>query len=109
VRGKGLMIGIEFGRPESFKKRLIWDTVHKINPGLFAELVVMPLLSEHHILSQVAGHNQDILKLIPPLNIGEKHVDLFIKALDHVLEKCDHVTGPMLTMGKNLAKHVMKR
>lgn len=109
IRGKGLMIGIEFSRPASFKKRIIWDTIHKINQGLFTELIVMPLLSEHHMLTQVAGHNQDILKLIPPLNIGEKHVDRFVEALDSVLEKCDHVTGPVLTMGKNLAKHVIKR
>jgi acetylornithine/succinyldiaminopimelate/putrescine aminotransferase len=108
VRGKGLMIGIEFGKPAGFKKKLVWDAVHKMDKGLFGELVVMPLLSKHGILTQVSGHHQDIVKLIPPLTITESHVEKFVAALDDVLSDCDKVTGPILSMGKNLAKHVVK-
>lgn len=108
VRGRGLMIGIEFGKPSGFKKKLVWETVHKMDKGLFGELVVIPLLAKHGILTQVSGHHQDIVKLIPPLNIGEEHVDKFVAALDDVLSDCDKVTGPLLSMGKNLAKHVVK-
>ena len=108
VRGKGLMIGIEFGKPTGFKKRMVWETVHKMEKGLFGELVVMPLFSKHGILTQVSGHHQDIIKLIPPLIIDESHVERFVSALDDVLSDCDKVTGPILSMGKNLAKHVVK-
>lgn len=107
VRGKGLMIGIEFGKPNGFKKKLIWDAVHKVDKGLFGELVVMPLLTKHHILTQVSGHHQDIVKLIPPLMITENHVNTFVTALESVLAECDKVGGPIMTMGKNLAKHVV--
>lgn len=108
VRGKGLMIGIEFGKPTGFKKKLAWEIVHKLDKGLFGELIVMPLLSKHHILTQVTGHHQDIIKLIPPLTLEQKHVDHFLSALDDVLTDCDKVTGPIFTMGKNLAKHAMQ-
>lgn len=107
VRGLGLMIGIEFGKPEGFKKKMVWDAVHKIDKGLFGELIVMPLLSKHRILTQVSGHHQDIVKLIPPLNLNEAHVERFVNALDAVLSECDSVTGPILSMGKNLARHVV--
>lgn len=108
VRGKGLMIGIELGKPSGFKKRLAWDMVHKIDKGLFGELVVMPLMSRHHILTQVSGHHQDIIKLLPPLVLTERHVSHFLEAFDDVLSDCDKLSGPIFTMGKNLAKHVVK-
>jgi len=108
VRGKGLMLGIEFGKPSGFKKKLAWDIVHKLDKGLFGELIVMPLLSKHRILTQVTGHHQDIIKLIPPLTLEDRHVTAFLEALDDVLTDCDKVTGPIFTMGKNLAKHAMQ-
>lgn len=107
IRGKGLMIGIELGEPTGFKKKLAWNMVHKLDKGLFGELVVMPLLSKHGIITQVSGHHQDIVKLIPPLMMNETHVNHFVEALDSVLESCDKVSGPIFTIGKNLAKHVV--
>lgn len=104
VRGKGLMIGIEFGNPQSLRKKISWKMIHQINKGLFGELIVMPLLSKHNILSQVSGHHQDIIKLIPPLVIEQKHIEKFISALDDVLDDCGKVAGPMWKMGRNLIK-----
>lgn len=108
VRGRGLMIGLEFGKPSSFKKKLVWQAVHKIDKGLFGELIVMPLMQKYRILTQVSGHHQDIIKLIPPLVITEKQIHYFIDSLDAVLNEGTKITGSMLTMGKNLAKHVFK-
>jgi len=41
--------------------------MHKINPGLFAQALTIPLMEEHAILTQVAGHNEDVLKVAPAL------------------------------------------
>lgn len=109
VRGKGLMIGIEFGKPKAFKKKMAWDMVHKMDKGLFGELIVIPLLNDHHILTQVSGHHQDIVKLIPPLCLTTAHIEHFVDSLDQVLENCDKVTGPIFKIGTNLAKHVIKK
>src|SRR5436309_1391714 len=49
VRGLGLMWAIEFGEPES--RRRSWRLLERTQPGLFAQLVVVPLFSEHAILS----------------------------------------------------------
>lgn len=108
VRGKGLMIGIEFGKPSGFKKKMAWNVVHKLDKGLFGELIVIPLLSQHKILTQVSGHHQDIIKLIPPLIIEDHHIEHFVKSLESVLQDCEKVTGPILKMGTNLAKQALK-
>lgn len=109
IRGKGLMIGIEFGRPSSFAKKMQWEMVHKINAGLFGELIVMPLLSRHHILTQVSGHGQDVVKILPPLIIDGSHVQKFVAALDAVLDQCGQVSGPVWNMSKNLIRAALSQ
>jgi len=104
IRGKGLMIGIEFGKPSSMMKKLAWNLVHSMDKGLFGELIVMPLMSKHHYLTQVSGHHQDVVKLIPPLTITSEHAKGFVAALDDVLQDCEKISGPIFQMGKNLAK-----
>jgi len=56
VRGKGLMIGIEFGAPKSLKLKAAWSVLEKVNSGLFCQMITIPLFKEHRVLSQVAGH-----------------------------------------------------
>ena len=88
VRGKGLMIGIEFHEPQEFKLKMAWKLLHKIDKVLFAQMIVTQMLSKHRILTQVAGHAMDVMKILPPLIIGEKEVDMFVNALDDVLTEC---------------------
>ncbi|HBF13329.1 MAG TPA: aspartate aminotransferase family protein [Deltaproteobacteria bacterium] len=107
IRGKGLMIGIEFGKPASMANKIKWNMVHGVDKGLFGELIVMPLLAKHKVLTQVSGHHQDIVKLLPTLVINQKHIDHFVNSLDSVLEDCGKISGPMWEMGKNLAKHAL--
>ena len=60
VRGLGLMWAMEFGEPESGS--VAWRLMERMQAGLFAQLVVVPLFTKHHILSQVAGHDLAVLK-----------------------------------------------
>ena len=46
VRGKGLMIGIEFGRPRSLKLRASWSLLEAVSTGLFCQLITIPLCKE---------------------------------------------------------------
>jgi len=79
VRGLGLMWAIEFGEPES--RKLSWKLIEKMQPGLFAQLVVAPLFSRHRILSQVAGHNIAVIKGLPPLVVTDEDVEYFVESL----------------------------
>src|SRR3954462_7218505 len=82
VRGRGLMWAIEFGEPES--GRTTWRILERMQPGIFAQLVVVPLFPDHRILSQVAGHKVNIVKGRPPLTSTEEDVDWFATARDEV-------------------------
>src|SRR6202047_5302138 len=65
VRGKGLMISIEFGHPRSFKLKASWNLLEAASKGLFCQLITIPLFQEHRILTQVAGHGSHTIKLLP--------------------------------------------
>src|SRR5204863_4340534 len=107
VRGKGLIIGIEFHEPTEFKLKMAWKLLHKVDKVLFAQMVVTQMLSKHRILTQVAGHAMDVIKILPPLIIGEKEVNLFVSALDDVLTECRKFPGPMWEIGQNFVRHAL--
>lgn len=104
VRGRGLMVGIEFHRPRSLKLKMAWDLVHKVNDGLFGQAIVIPLLGDHGMLTQVAGKDEDIIKLIPPLTLLEEDIDAFLAAFDQVLASCHRFPGPIWEVATRLTK-----
>jgi ornithine--oxo-acid transaminase len=85
VRGLGLMWAIELGPPSGRAGRALWRTVEARQPGLFAQLITVPLFRDHHILIQVAGHAMNVVKAIPPLVISDEQIERFAGALDEVV------------------------
>ncbi|MEV7182498.1 aspartate aminotransferase family protein [Kitasatospora sp. NPDC093679] len=107
VRGRGLMIGIEFGRPKSLKLRTGWTALQAARKGLFAQMVVVPLLQRHRILTQVSGDHLEVIKLIPPLIITEKEVDRFVDAFTGVMDEAHRGSGLMWDFGRTLVKQAV--
>jgi ornithine--oxo-acid transaminase len=76
VRGIGLMWAIEFeggGR--------MYRMLERAQRGLFAQLVVVPLFTEHRILTQVAGHDMAVVRILPPFVLTDDDVHEFADAL----------------------------
>ena len=109
VRGKGLMIGIEFQPPRSMRLRAAWTAVEAAQKGLFAQLVVMALMRDHRILVQVGGPGVNIIKLLPPLIIGEEEVEMIVSAFDDVMTEAERVRGRVWSLSGQLIKHAMGR
>ncbi|MGA5419895.1 aspartate aminotransferase family protein [Streptomyces lavendulocolor] len=107
VRGRGLMIGIEFGRPSSLGLRSRWTMLQAARKGLFAQMVVVPLLQRHRILTQVSGDRLEVIKLIPPLIIGEREVDRFVAAFTDVMDEAHSGGGLIWDFGRTLVKQAV--
>ncbi|MEV7277511.1 aspartate aminotransferase family protein [Streptomyces sp. NPDC093111] len=107
VRGRGLMIGIEFGRPSSLGLRSRWTMLQAARKGLFAQMVVVPLLQRHRILTQVSGDHLEVIKLIPPLVVDEADVDRFVTAFTAVMDDAHGGGGLMWDFGKTLVKQAV--
>ena len=64
IKGRGLMLGLEFDFPISdLRKKLIFD---------------------HHIFTGSAK-NPNLIRILPPLTIQKKHIDIFFDALEKEL------------------------
>jgi acetylornithine/succinyldiaminopimelate/putrescine aminotransferase len=107
VRGRGLMIGIEFGRPKSLGLRSRWTMLQAARKGLFAQMVVVPLLQRHRILTQVSGDHLEVIKLIPPLVVDEADVDRFVTAFTEVMDDAHGGGGLMWDFGRTLVKQAV--
>jgi ornithine--oxo-acid transaminase len=109
ARGKGLMIAIEFHAPKSLGLKAAWAMLEAANKGLFCQMITIPLFKEHRVLSQVAGHGMNVVKLLPPLNLTQKDRDWVVTSVDKTIADTHNVTGSIWTLGKNLASHALKK
>lgn len=107
VRGKGLIIGIEFRPPPNLALRAAWTALEAAEKGLFAQLVVMSLMRDHRILTQVGGPGVNIIKLLPPLIIGDEEVEWIVSAFDAVMAEAGHVRGRVWSLSAELIRHAM--
>ncbi|MEO0373482.1 MAG: aspartate aminotransferase family protein [Cyanobacteria bacterium P01_A01_bin.17] len=103
VRGKGMMIALEFARPRSFSLKVPWDMMEAANKGLFSQMITVPLLQRHRILSQVAGHGMNIVKFIPPLTLTQCDRNWIKEAVTDVVADAHRVPGAAWEFGKSLA------
>ena len=108
VRGKGLMMAMEFGSPKSLSLKAAWSMLEAANKGLFSQMITIPLFKNHRILSQVAGHGMNVVKFLPPLVINERDRDWILGALDEVIGDCHKVPGSIWDLGKTMAGHALK-
>ena len=108
VRGKGLMIGLEFGAPQSFKLKASWNVLETASKGLFCQLITIPLFKEHRILTQVAGHASHTIKLLPPLIISPDDCAWIERGFDAVIAGSHRVPGAVWSLGKTLVDHALK-
>jgi ornithine--oxo-acid transaminase len=108
VRGKGLMFAIDFERPKSsFKLKMAWDMLHKLNFGVFGQMIVIPLLQKHRILTQVAGYHTEVIKFLPPITITKDDLDWFLTAMEDVLADTARFPGAAWDTVAGLAKRTM--
>ena len=108
ARGKGMMIAVEFNSPKSLKLKAAWAMLEAANKGLFCQMVTIPLFKEHHILTQVAGHGMNVVKLLPPLNLTQKDRDHIVHSFNKAIADTHQIPGSIWDLGKNLASHALK-
>lgn len=105
VRGLGLMWAIELGPPAGRAARRLWEAIERRQPGLFAQLITVPLFRDHQILTQVAGHHMNVIKALPPLVIAEEDLSRFATALKDVLSDAEeHLFRSYASLGLELGR-----
>ena len=107
VRGKGLIVGIEFRPPHNLALRAAWTAIEAAEKGLFTQLVVMSLMRDHHMMTQVGGPGVNIVKLLPPLIIGDEEVEMIVKGFDMIMDETKNRKGRVWATSGELIKQAM--
>lgn len=108
VRGLGMMMGLEFFEPKSWSLKAAWKMLETANKGLFSQLIVVPLFTRHHILSQVAGHGMNVVKFIPPLTLTDRDCSWIVEAVNDVVADAHRIPGGAWEFGKTLATQALR-
>jgi hypothetical protein len=103
------MIGLQFGPPTSKRLRRRFNTLERLRPAIFTQMLVLPLFHRHRILTQVAADNVNIIKLLPALICGQEEIDYFVAALDDVLKDAHDGSGLLFEFGRTMAKGALRR
>jgi ornithine--oxo-acid transaminase len=108
VRGKGVMFALDFARPEkSLKLKMAWDMLHKLNFGVFGQMIIIPLLQKHRILAQVAGYHTEVIKFLPPMTVTKEDMDWFLGAMREILDDVQRFPGAAWETVSGLAKRTV--
>ncbi|HTV70260.1 MAG TPA: aspartate aminotransferase family protein [Rhizobiaceae bacterium] len=90
VRGKGLMIGLEFHDFSQTLPMVLRPMVALLDDKLKGSLsgfVGALLLRDYNVLVAFTEYNRNVIRLEPPLICQREHVDLFADALDNLLSR----------------------
>ena len=90
VRGKGLLLGIEFASPRRLTLRAPFEAFAQIHPAMFGQILVMRLFRNANILTQICGNDFMVLKVAPPLVITSEQVTEFVSAVHDVVDFAHH-------------------
>jgi len=72
-------------------------------------LVGLALMRDHRILTQVGGPDVNIIKLLPPLIIGDEEVDAVIAAFGAIMEEAGQIRGRVWGQSAQLVKHALSQ
>jgi len=63
--------------------------------GLFARLVVIPLFADHRILTQVAGDELAVVRVLPPFVLSDEDVEEFVDALRETVTQAQRMPSSL--------------
>ena len=87
VRGRGLMIGLEFNQPEGLAARASLGLAGKLAEEYTGSLVAGELLNKHGIITAYTLNNPNVIRLEPPLTVTEEQIDRVLNALEDILTR----------------------
>jgi putrescine aminotransferase len=93
VRGRGLMIGVEFYEPHMVKK---------LSAEYLAPSVGGLLLEDHGIITAYTLNNPNVIRLEPPLIVTDEQIDHVLESFEHVVKKHHGFVGVMAGLGRTM-------
>lgn len=93
IRGRGLLVGIELGPTDAgFLNQAAPFLVRKLSRSIFGQWLALRLL-EKGIIVQPAALAWNVLRLEPPLTVGEAEIAMVVRAVGEVMDEYRGLTA----------------
>ncbi|HIE12222.1 MAG TPA: aspartate aminotransferase family protein [Desulfotomaculum sp.] len=87
VRGRGLLIGLEFAERKGLAYKLSFGLLEKLSEEYLGSLVAGELLNKYRLVTAYTLNNPSVLRLEPPLTVSREQLDYLLGALSEILER----------------------
>jgi len=109
VRGRGLLIGVEFNQPVGgFLNKLTRGKVNELAGEYFGSLVAGELMNKHGVITAYTLNNPNVIRMEPPLTVSEAEIEQVLAALEAVLHGFGFI-GVTLSSTKTALGSIFKR
>jgi len=110
IRGKGLLVGLEFKEPTSgVLKALSFGVVNALSKEYLGAMVSGELANKHHVITAYTLNNPNVIRLEPPLTIGTQDIDYAVASLDEVLGRFKSIVSAALSNVGAVASSLLGR
>lgn len=109
VRGRGLLIGVEFTQPGGLTDKATLGLASKLSNEYLGSMVAGELLNRHHIITAYTLNNPNVIRLEPPLTVTREDLDYVLNALDSVLKRNKGFWGFTAASAKTVIKRLTSK
>ncbi|HDR5039337.1 TPA: aspartate aminotransferase family protein, partial [Bacillus anthracis] len=107
VRGRGLMIGLEFDTMNiPLMNRVITNNTRELVDEYTGGIVASELINNYNIITAYTLNNPNVIRIEPPLTVTYEQLDKFVSSLEEILMKNRSIGTIALNNTKNLIKSV---
>ena len=93
VRGRGLMIGVEFYEPKVAKK---------LSAEYLASSIAGLLLNDHGIITAYTLNNPNVIRFEPPLIVTDEQIDYVLESFEKVCARYHGFVGAVAGLGRTM-------
>lgn len=108
VRGRGLMLGIEFNQPEGLAAKASFGLVNKLSEEYMGGMIAGELLNKYRIITAYTLNNPNVIRLEPPLNVTREQIDILLQALEEIFSTHKGFFSVAVSGAKTAIKSLIK-
>ncbi len=87
VRGRGLLIGLEFADPGGLLDSLTAGMVNKLSREFLSSMLGAEMLKSYRVLVLFTTNNPNVIRLEPPLAVSYEQIDYVVDCFDQLFKK----------------------
>lgn len=109
VRGRGLMVGIEFNQPGGLASKVSFGLAGKLSEEYLGSLVAGELMNKHRIITAYTLNNPNVIRLEPPLSVSKDQIDIVVQALEDIFTTHKGFFSAAKAGAKSIIKSFIKK